>query len=105
MTCDHFRCWRKATVQIPEMAAWCSSHALLELTTWPQRRFRELETSGTRPPEAAALPTRPLAAAGGGRPSPVQASPAPLSFEEFCDSVGWDLVDMEIALITTLEGL
>jgi hypothetical protein len=108
--CDHGRCWREAQVFIPGTPlAFCSAHALVGLGTWPTVRYAELEsnfrTSGTRPPEAAAPVTRPLADAGGGRPSSDMASPAPLSFEEFCDTVGWDLVDMEIALIPTLEGL
>jgi hypothetical protein len=43
--CDWARCWREAQTFIPGTPlAYCSSHALLGLGTWPTRRFRELET-------------------------------------------------------------
>lgn len=46
MTCDHSRCWRDAVVYIPGTPlAFCSSHAIVGLGTWPMRRLRELETA------------------------------------------------------------
>jgi len=43
--CDHSRCWREAVVYIPGTPeAYCSSHALSGLGTWPMRRLREIES-------------------------------------------------------------
>lgn len=82
-SCSHDRCWREASVYIPDVGGFCSTHALTDLSNWPAHRYLQLTASPVVAFHNSSGGAVNGAGSGGkGFPSSPPVDPAPLSVDE-----------------------
>ena len=101
--CDHLGCDETATVYYH--GSWCGTHALQRYGTTPalEHRFSELRSVAAPEHVAAPAPGRSVPVRN---PFPPADGPAPLSdgdLERLLATNGWDLMDLEWAIVDALE--